>query len=66
LWSQYDEDSGEMSFLGCVNLAIFVGAADAREECTGPHLCAGLDKSVAHKVGGLSTLIWLLVNVQCI
>jgi hypothetical protein len=46
-----------MSFLGCVNLAIFVGAANAREECTGPHLCAGLDNNVAHRVGGSSTSI---------
>jgi hypothetical protein len=54
-----------MSFLGYVALTVFVGAVNACEECTGPHLCAGLDKSVAHRVGGLSTLIWLLVNVQC-
>ena len=63
---QDEKDSGEMSFLGCVNLTIFVGAVSARKECTGPHLCAGLDNNVAHSVGGLSTLIWLLVDVQCI
>ena len=62
---QYEKDSGGMSFLGCVAPTVFVGAVNAREECTGPHLCAGLDKSVAHRVGGLSTLIWLLVDVQC-
>jgi hypothetical protein len=56
LWSTVDKDSGQMSFLGCVALAVFVGAVNAREECTGPHLCADLDKSVAHNAGGLSTL----------
>jgi hypothetical protein len=62
---QYEKDSDEMPFLDCVAPTVFVGAVDAREGCAGPHLCAGLDKSVAHRVGGLSTLIWLLVNVQC-
>jgi hypothetical protein len=62
---QYEKDSVKMPFLGCVAPTVFVGAVDAREECTGPHLCAGLDKSVAHRVGGSSTLIWLLVNTQC-
>jgi hypothetical protein len=46
-----------MSFLDCVNLAIFVGVANARKECTSPHLCASLEKSVAQRVGGLLTLI---------
>ena len=54
---QYEKDSGEMSFLGCVAPTVFVGAVNAREECTGPHLCAGLDKSVAYRVGGSSTSI---------
>jgi hypothetical protein len=52
-----EKDSGVLSFLCCADLTVFVGAVNVREESSDPHLCAGLNKSVAHGVGGSSTLV---------
>jgi hypothetical protein len=51
MFAVYQKESSMLCHLLCVHLAVFVGVASAREESSGLHLCAGLDKSIAHRLG---------------